>query len=128
MDTVEGRKGGKVLLTLHFVKVEFMLAFLRHNNDSQSVITIVKNLYLTLGQDIFMRVMPLLLTDNGSEFSNPKALEFDPQHNRRTHLFYCDASSPWQKGSAEKNHELIHYFIPKGTSVKNDAKIPIING
>jgi IS30 family transposase len=117
MDTVEGRKGGKVLLTLHFVKAEFMLAFLRQNNDSQSVITIIENLYLKLGQDIFIKVMPLLLADNGSEFSNPKALEFDQKQNRRTHLFYCDPSSPGQKGSAERNHELIRYFIPKGTSM-----------
>ena len=29
IDTVEGVKGGKVLLTIHFVKAEFMLAFLR---------------------------------------------------------------------------------------------------
>lgn len=117
MDTVEGRKGGKVLLTLHFVKAEFMLAFLRQTNDSQSVITLLEDLYLKLGQDLFMRVMPVLLTDNGSEFSNPKALEFDPNQNRRTHVFYCDASSPGQKGSAERNHELIRYFIPKGTSL-----------
>lgn len=117
MDTVEGRKGGKVLLTLHFVKAEFMLAFLRDTNDSRSVIAVLETLYLTLGQDTFTKVMPLLLTDNGSEFSNPKALEFDSQHNRRTHLFYCDASSPGQKGSAEKNHEMIRCFIPKGTSM-----------
>ena len=52
-----------------------------------------------------------------SEFSNPKALEFDRQENRRTHVFYCDASAPYQKGSAERNHEFIRMFLPKGTSL-----------
>lgn len=116
MDSVEGRKGGKVLLTIHFVKAEFMLAYIRDANDSQSVIDIINRLYIRLRCDVFMTVMPLLLADNGSEFSNPKAIEFDAQENRRTHLFYCDPSAPGQKGSAEKNHEFIRRVLPKGTS------------
>lgn len=116
MDSVEGKKGGKVLLPLHFVKAELMLAFLRDANDSQSVIDIFDRLYLELRPDRFSSLMPLILTDNGSEFSNPKAIEYDRQGNLRTRVFYCDASSPGQKGSAEKNHEFIRYVLPKGTS------------
>lgn len=116
MDSVEGKKGGKVLLTIHFVKTELMLAFLRDANDSQSVLNIFERLYLELRPDIFVSIMPLILTDNGSEFSNPKAIEYDRQGNRRTRIFYCDASAPGQKGSAEKNHEFIRYVLPKGTS------------
>lgn len=116
MDSVEGTKGGKVLLTLHFVKTEFMLAFLRNANDSQSVIAVIDELCLKLGNERFFSLMPLILTDNGSEFSNPRAIEFDRQQNRRTHIFYCDPSAPGQKGSAEKNHEFIRYVLPKGTS------------
>lgn len=116
MDSVEGQKGGKVLLTIHFVKAELMLAFLRDSNNSQSVLDIFERLYLELKPDAFMSIMPLVLTDNGSEFSNPKAIEYDRQGNQRTHIFYCDASSPGQKGSAEKNHEFIRYVLPKGTS------------
>ncbi len=93
-----------------------MLAFLWDFNDSQSVINIFDRLYLELRCDTFLSLMPLILTDNGSEFSNPKAIEFDKQGNRRTHLFYCDPSSPGQKGSAEKNHEFIRCVLPKGTS------------
>lgn len=114
LDSVEGNKGGRVLLTLHFVRAEFMVAFLRDSNDSQSVIDIFERLFLELGPDMFMRLMPVLLADNGSEFSNPAAIECDRQGNQRTHLFYCDPASPHQKGSAERNHELIRYVIPKG--------------
>lgn len=117
MDSVEGKKGGKVLLTIHFVRAECMLAFLRDANDSQSVINIFNRLYLELGPDVFCALMPLLLGDNGSEFSNPKALEFDGQGNQRTHVFYCDPSAPEQKGSCERNHKFIRMFIPKGTSL-----------
>lgn len=114
MDSVEGVKGGKVLLTIHFVKAEFMLAFLRDANDSLSVIEVFRNLYARLGHDRFVSLMPILLTDNGTEFSNPSAIEFTPEGVRRSHVFYCNPSSPHQKGSAERNHELIRYCIPKG--------------
>lgn len=93
-----------------------MLAFLRDANDSQSVLDILERLYLELRPDIFMSIMPLILTENGSEFTNPKAIEYDRQGKRRPHIFYCDASSLGQKGSAEKNHEFIRYVLPKGTS------------
>lgn len=88
----------------------------RDANDSQSVLDIFERLYLELRPDIFMSLMPLILTDNGSEFSNPGAIEYDRQGNGRTRIFYCGPSSPDQKGSAEKNHEFIRYVLPKGCS------------
>lgn len=81
IDSVEGVKGGAVLLTIHFVEQELQLAFLRQHNDSQSVIDIFNRLYLELRTDIFIELFPILLADNGSEFSNPSAIEFDLQGN-----------------------------------------------
>ena len=115
LDSVEGKKGGKVLLTVHFVKAELMLAFIRDYNDSQSVIDIIDAIYLRLGHDTFSCLIPVILTDNGSEFSNPAALESGEGGSPRTRVFYCDPSAPHQKGSAECCHELIRRCIPKGT-------------
>lgn len=115
IDSVEGVKGGSVLLTIHFVQQELQLAFLRTANDSQSVIDIFEKLYLELRPDIFQNLFPVLLADNGSEFSNPSAIERDKQGNLRTRLFYCDPSAPYQKGSCENNHEMIRRCVPKGT-------------
>lgn len=117
LDTVEGIKGGKVLLTVHFVKAELMLAFLRDRNNSKSVIEIFETLFSILGPEQFKKIFRVCLADNGSEFSNPKAIEFDSSSERRTHIFYCDPGSPHQKGSAERNHEFIRMFIPKGTDI-----------
>ena len=119
MDSVMGRKGGKVLLTIHFVNTSFMLAYLREANTSRSVTDIFDGLYCLLGRTDFCRLFPVILTDNGSEFSNPKAIEFPPEKHglRRTNVFYCDAGSPYQKGACEVNHELIRRIIPKGTSL-----------
>lgn len=117
LDSVEGIKGGAVLLTIHFVEQQLQLAFLRQHNDSQSVIDIFNRLYLELRMDVFMNLFPVLLADNGSEFSNPSAIELDAQGNQRTKMFYCNAGAPYQKGSCENNHELIRRIIPKGTDI-----------
>lgn len=117
MDTVEGKKGGKVLLTIHFVNCSFMLAFIRKHNDAQSVIDIFNNLQNILGIDKFKELFILILTDNGSEFSNPTEIEFDLNTGeKRTQIFYCHPSSPYEKGSCEVNHELLRRILPKGTS------------
>ncbi len=52
-----------------------MLAFLRDANDSQSVIDVFDGLNERLGIDMFKKLLPVLLGDNGSEFSNPRAIE-----------------------------------------------------
>ena len=76
IDSVMGSRGGKVLLTMMLPKAEFMLAFLREHNDAASVIDIFNHIYKELGHSLFIRVFGLILTDNGSEFSNPRAIEY----------------------------------------------------
>jgi len=116
MDSVIGRIGGKVLLTLMFRSCDLMLAFIRERNTSRSVIDTFDSLYASLGAGKFTELFPLILTDNGSEFSNPKALEFDAQGNRRTFIFYCDPCASYQKPAVELNHEFIRRILPKGRS------------
>jgi len=118
MDSVMGSQGGKCLLTIHFVDTSLMLAFLRDANTSKSVTDIFEKLYQTLGKEFFTKLFPVILTDNGSEFSNPKAIEYGSERftGLRTNVFYCDTGSPYQKGAIEVNHELIRRILPKGTS------------
>ena len=117
MDSVEGKKGGKVLLTIHFVNCSFMLAFIREHNDAQSVIDIFNHLQDILGINKFKELFVVILTDNGSEFSNPTEIEFDIKTGElRTQIFYCHPSSPFEKGACEVNHELLRRILPKGTS------------
>lgn len=117
MDSVIGRVGGKCLLTIHFVESSLMLAFLRDANTSASVIEIINLLDEVLGAKTFNSLFPVILTDNGSEFSNPKEIEKRSTIPcNRTKIFYCDPSAPYQKGACEVNHELIRRILPKGSS------------
>ncbi len=79
MDTVIGTVGGKVILSLYFQESSLLLLYLRERNTAQSVIDCFNRLYDVLGRDSFCRLFPVLLTDNGSEFSNPVAIEFDQE-------------------------------------------------
>lgn len=120
MDTIEGIKGGKVLLTIHFVNCSFMLAFIREHNDAQSVINIFNMIENKFGIELFKKLFPVILTDNGSEFSNPIEIEFNMNTGElRTQIFYCEPGRPDQKGACEVNHEMIRRILPKGTSLDN---------
>jgi hypothetical protein len=89
MDSVIGSKGGKCILTIHFVDSSFMLAFLREANTSKSVTDIFSYLYELLGNSTYKNLFPIILTDNGSEFSNPKAIEEpDLLSGLKTRVFY----------------------------------------
>ena len=96
-----------------------MMGFLRDFNTSQSVIDIFEMLYVKLGRKLFEKIFPVILTDRGSEFSNPRMIEYTKDGILRTKVYYCDAGCPHQKGSIEVNHELIRRVLPKGVTFDN---------
>jgi len=119
MNTVEGVKGGKVLLTLLFRNFNFMIARLLPDKTSSSVKKELDNIEKIIGPNIFKRVFKYILTDNGSEFQRPQELEKSIDGDKRCSIYYCEANRSDQKGKIEKNHEYIRYIIPKGTSMDN---------
>ena len=116
MDTVIGVPGGKCLFTMVFTNCGLMLAFLCEHNTAACILSKIEFLYDGFGSRDFCTLFPVLLTDNGSEFSQPAALELDKNGVRRTNVFYCDAYASYQKGIIERNHEFIRLVLPKGTS------------
>lgn len=122
MDTVEGKKGmdEKCLLTIHFTNCRLMLAFIRDCNSAASVVEVFRSLREKLGNDTYSRIFPLLLTDNGSEFTDPLPIEMDSSSGQLlSSIFYCEPRQSQQKGSCENNHEFIRRIIPRGKSMNN---------
>ena len=115
IDSVIGRVGGKVLLTVNFDCCGLMLAFLRDRNDAKSVVDIFDSLEERLGGDLFRRLFPVVLTDNGSEFTAPSELERDGG-GPRTRVFYCDPYASYEKPFVENNHRNLRRILPKGAS------------
>ncbi|WP_083273633.1 helix-turn-helix domain-containing protein [Geosporobacter ferrireducens] len=77
MDTFHGRKGGKILLMLFFRNSSLVVALLLDTCTQACVIDALNKLYETVGQDVFRSSFPVILTDNGTEFQDPEAIEYD---------------------------------------------------
>jgi len=123
IDTVEGTKGGKVILTLFFCSCNLQLAFLRDSNNSASVTSVFQQLRLTLGSEAYSKLFSVILTDRGTEFSDPRGIEVNPDTGEiLTSVFYCDPRNSNQKAECERNHEYIRYIIPRGTSINPRSK------
>ncbi len=113
MDSVLGsQETVKVLLTLFFPRAQLLLCRIRDYNTARSALEAIDALEGLLGEDRFRRLFPVLLTDNGSEFSDPTALE----RGRRTRVFYCDPLQSNQKSGIERAHEFIRMVRKKGSS------------
>ena len=79
LDTVIGRPGGKVIMTIHFVNSDFTTRLLLDNKTAAEAASKFQNLKASLkaSEFCFGNIAPLLLTDNGSEFSMVSVYEND---------------------------------------------------
>ena len=123
MDCVEGaRTDSKVLLTMLFKRMSFLLVFLLDEHTQACVGEVLDSLDSLLG-DKFSSVFPLLLSDRGHEFQGFDRIE----RGGRTRLYYCEPGRADQKGSIENCHRLLRRIVPKGTSLdgltKRDAAL-----
>lgn len=117
MDTVEGSKGSdKVFLTMLFCNCSLLLIFLLDDKSPASVIKVFDWLEKQLGIKVFKELFGIILTDNGVEFQQPERLECNANGKKRSHIYYCNPHSSWQKGMLEKNHQFIRLVVPKGKS------------
>jgi len=115
MDTVVSCRDGKgAVLTLLFRKSNFMLAYLLPEKTSDEVAKVFAGLQKLLGDALYSEAFGLILTDNGSEFADPTAIEFSKATGARlARLFYCDPGKSGQKGKIEKNHVELRKVFPK---------------
>lgn len=117
MDTVLSGKGDNAcLLTLLFRKSNFMLAFLLKDKTTEEVGRVFTWIKGRLGIELYRQTFACVLTDNGSEFADPKVIEIDDETGERIcRVFYCDPGKSGQKGKIEKNHVELRKVFPKST-------------
>ncbi len=117
LDTVIGRPGGKAIMTIHLSAFNFMFGLLMDNKTAAEYaakITRLKQAMLEAGFS-FGIIFPVLLTDNGGEFSCVQAIEENPDGSM-SKLFFCDPNTPSEKPQIEKNHTMMRDILPKGSS------------
>ncbi|MCI6766813.1 MAG: IS30 family transposase [Lachnospiraceae bacterium] len=117
MDTVVGCEGSKkVILTLFFRPYKLQLLFLMPDKTALSVKTVFDRIEDKLTPIGFQQAFPVILTDRGSEFSDPDSLETGIQSEMRTSIYYCDPMCSNQKAYCERNHECIRKVLLKKSS------------
>jgi IS30 family transposase len=114
MDTVIGRIGGACFFTFLHRLSRFMFCLPLKNKESAQT-TAALDLIDSALSCSFKEVVPLILTDGGSEFFDVDNIE----RGGRTKLYFCESYSAWQKGALEKNHTFIRRILPKSTSFDN---------
>jgi IS30 family transposase len=118
LDTVIGRVGGKVIMTVHFTSCNFMIGLLMDNKSAAEgamKFSALKSRLREAGISI-PDLFGVLLCDNGGEFADVFSFENDDKGNKELSLFFCDPMRSSQKPQIEKNHTLFRDIVPKGSS------------
>lgn len=117
MDTVHSsRESKKTLLTLFFTREKVFLAFLMNRCTEGAVRLVFDRLEKCMGTYEFASAFEYILTDRGSEFGDPVALETGVNGMQRTGIYYCAPMQSGQKGGLEQAHTMLRMILPKGTS------------
>ena len=123
MDTVIGKRNdSQCLLTLYLRPYKLQLALLLPEKSSSAVASALDMLEAAIGKSAFQQFFGVLLTDNGVEFSDFKALEKSALPGKRTRckVYYCDVRASQQKAGCEKNHVELRRILPKGRDITFD--------
>lgn len=129
MDCVEGSKEDKAaLLTLTWKELSLQIALILNEQSSEEVVNALDKIEQSLGSALFKEVFPLILTDNGKEFSDIVGMENSKEGFKRTKIYFCETNRSDQKGTCENHHKMIRYCIPKGSSLEsyNQADISLM--
>lgn len=129
MDTVEGiiGKDQSCLLTLYIKEAEFLFIFKILEQTITCVNGKIKEIKLTISNELFHKIFSIILTDNGSEFKRPNEIENNGSDVLDSKIFYCDPQRSDQKSQIELSHEYIRRYIPKGISINNYTEQNILD-
>lgn len=113
-DTLEGKKiDSKRILTIHFPSIKFQFGILLNENTTDEVNNKLLQLKEKMGVNLWKKIFPIILSDNGVEFNKLYEIENDEFGEHLSNVFYCNPYCSSQKGSCEKNHEFFRYIEPK---------------
>src|SRR5574344_2479793 len=91
IDSVIGKATDlRAILTIEFVKAHFQYGILVQKGSPDCVLVYFKRLIKDIGVNKFKSVFPIILTDNGTEFSTIYKIEQDDNGEQLSRVFYCD--------------------------------------
>lgn len=119
MDTVyNDGSNGPFIQTFKFLDYGFLFAIYHDTKSAKDMDDGVDELDSIIGVQLFNQCAEVLLTDRGSEFSDPDVMELRKDGSQRTRVFFCDPMQSGQKGSLENKHRELRYILPKQTDLR----------
>lgn len=120
MDCVEGKKGSKRTLLVMTERVtRHEIAIPMRDQTAASVVDALDRLERKYGVRRFKQIFQSITVDNGHEFMDCAGMERSiTGRGERTHLYYCHPRYPGERGSNEKQNQMIRWFFPKGTDFR----------
>ena len=118
MDLVVSCRGGKkclLVLTERTAPQEIMI--LIPDKTRESVVQALDRLERRYGK-MFPAIFKTITVDNGGEFSDCEGMERSvfKSRGRRTKIYYCHPYCSSERGSNEKQNQMIRRKFPKGTN------------
>ena len=110
LDTIVGKTGGQVLVTLTDRKTRLLKAHKAASKRTQDVMDVIEQIFLQTPSNEIKTVTP----DRGKEFSANKRItdEFNVE------FYFPDPHAPWQRGTNENTNGLVREYIPKGIAME----------
>lgn len=118
MDSVEGKQGTKRCLNGMTERVtRNEIAHVLRDQTCASTVEMLDRMEAEMGLDRFREVFKSITVDNGHEFQDCAGMERSFLHpgEKRTTIYYCHPRYPGERGSNEKQNQIIRWFYPKGT-------------
>ncbi len=115
-DLIGGSKNSYVATLVERNTRYVMLAKVK-NKDTESVVSALIKQSKKLSTELYKS----LTWDRGKELSDHERFTLETNID----VYFCDPSSPWQRGSNENTNGLLRQYFPKGTdlSVHSQAKL-----
>ncbi|MBE6645888.1 MAG: IS30 family transposase [Ruminococcaceae bacterium] len=119
MDSVIGkREKGETLIVLTERKTRLELVFRSKDKSIFSTVRVLNRLEKKLGKH-FKTIFKTITVDNGPEFNNYKILEKSIFRGKRTTLYYCHPFASSERGSNEKQNQMLRRWIVKFTKIED---------
>ena len=118
-DLICGSKNSQIVTLVERHSRYVMLAKV-NDRKSESVVTALIKQAKKLPNTLYKS----LTLDRGSEFADHPRLKTEANID----VYFCDPSSPWQRGTNENTNRLLRQYFPKGTdlSVHSQAKLSAV--
>lgn len=116
------KKGGKAALLVLTERVtRYEIALRVPDHTASSVVSALDRLERRVGTRKFREIFKSITVDNGTEFSDCWGMErsWRSHWKSRTHIYYCHPYSSYERGSNEKQNQMIRWHFPKGTNFNN---------